>query len=46
MRELNEVFNLIASMSPGALVALVLLAAFALAGYAIYAVLTVARGRG
>jgi hypothetical protein len=45
MQNLNEFSRMIASMSPGALATLVLLAAFGLAGYAIYAMLTVTKGR-
>jgi hypothetical protein len=45
MNDLNEISKHIASMSPGALVALVVLAGFGLAGYAIYAVLTLAKAR-
>ena len=45
MQGLNDLSKVVASMSPGALVAVVLLGAFCLAGYAIYAVLTVTKGR-
>lgn len=45
MQELNELSKVISSMSPGALGAAVLLGAFGLAGYAIYAVLTITRGK-
>ena len=45
MQDLNEISKPIASMSPAALAALVLLAAFALSGYAIYAMLTVTKRR-
>jgi hypothetical protein len=45
MQGLNEISKTIAAMPTGALISAVLLAAFALAGYAIYAVLTIAKGR-
>lgn len=43
--ELKEIANVIAGMSPSALFALVLLGAFGLAAYAIYAVLSSTKGK-
>ncbi len=45
LRVLTDIAKLIASLSPGTLIAFVLLAAFALAAYAIYAVLSVTKGK-
>ena len=45
MNRIEEISKTIATMPNAALITLVLLAGFALAGYASYAVLTVAKGR-
>jgi hypothetical protein len=45
INELNTISRTIAAMPPAALMAVQLLAAFALAAYAIYAVLTVTKGK-
>jgi hypothetical protein len=45
MHELPEISKLIGSMPLQALVVIVMLAAFALAGFAIYAVMTIAKDR-
>jgi hypothetical protein len=45
MDRFEEISKTIAAMPNEALLTLVLLAAFALAGYAIYAVLTVTKGK-
>ena len=45
MHELTQISTAIGAMSPGALTAIVLLGGFGLAAFAIYAVLTIARGK-
>lgn len=46
MQEIVEATKVVSSMPPWALVAAVVFAGFALAAYAIYAVTSVAKGRG
>lgn len=45
MNELNEAIELTSNLPPAVLLVLAMLAAFALAGYAIYAVLEVSKRR-
>ena len=45
MHEIGEITRAIAGMTPAALVAMVLLGAFALAAFAIYAVLIASKGK-
>jgi hypothetical protein len=45
MQELNDLARTLSSTPLWALIAMVVLAGFALAGYAIYAVMTIAKGR-
>jgi hypothetical protein len=45
MHELPEISQIIASMPLQGLVTIIMLAAFVLAGFAIYAVMTIAKGR-
>lgn len=44
MEELTYLTDLLSDVAPGVLVLIVILAAFGLAAYAIYAVLTVSKG--
>jgi len=45
MHELTQISAALGAMSPSALLAIVLLGGFGLAAFAIYAVLTIARGK-
>jgi hypothetical protein len=45
MTEINEISKTLGGMPVGPLVAIVILAGFALAAYAIYAIVTVSKGR-
>jgi hypothetical protein len=45
MQQITEVSKVLGVMPPIALVAVVILAGFALAGYAIFAVVTVSKGK-
>ena len=45
MDQLNNLADLLSGLPPGLLVLILVLAAFGLAAYAIYAVLTVSKGR-